>query len=442
MKHTLLFLALLVVMSLTAFAQTMSFRVGDTVAVPDGRTGQIELIKNQEMAKVKLGENDSQYFLLQDLKKAIDPSKETFRVGDMVFSPLSPKGAPGRIESVNGNSAKIRFGPGKYDFHYDLLDNLKSPKAAARERDQQQEELRQKPMRAQFEDETSQFKVSVRALAHSYDPKYRQDAGFQDVPATHEKWRKDLESLNTICQRYPTLTNRPGADPANISQNLGDWCKLAEQRATVLKKMKTSVGEHYAGNEAHRWKLRIDEALRNRDGSVKDELQTLLYDRAAWEQKELKSSQRSFSSAGETMPPELLAPLNEKLAELKARIEQDAPTRSWKQPPYSDAAMEAMARRAFPAQFPGVKVLKTGMTYTTWKAFDDTSLVGQGTGYKVYRTEADKNRYKLGIALVKLANQPFCQMRSFSLQQTRTGASYSAAKVQHLGRSGIFVQCP
>jgi len=82
------------------------------------------------------------------------------------------------------------------------------------------------------------------------------------------------------------------------------------------------------------------------------------------------------------------------------------------------------------------------MTYTTWKAFDDTSLVGQGTGYKVYRTEFDKNRYKNGKALVKLPNQPFCQIRNFSLQQTRTGAAYSAAKVAGLGDKGIFVKCP
>lgn len=422
-----------------------TFRIGDTVTVPDGRTGKIESFKDQEMAKVRFGAgvNETQYFILPDLKKAVDPSKETFRVGDTVVSPMSPKGAQGRIESINGNSAKIRFGPGKYDFNYDLLENLKSPKSAALERDQEQEELRQKPIRAQFEDEAKPFTVLVRTLAHAYDPKFRQDASFTDNPATYEKWRKDLDSLNTICQKYPNLTSRPNADADNINQNLGDWCKLAEQRETVLKKMKTTVGEHSAGREVQSWTNKINSAMRNRNGYVKDELQMLLYDRAAWEQKEFQSIKKTYADAGESVPPNLFASLDEKVDELKAQIERDAPTRSWQQPPYTDAGLEAMARKAYPAQHPGVKVFKTGMTFTTWKAMDDTSLVGSGTDYKLYRTTKDAYRYKLGLALVKLPNQPFCQIRDFQVQQDKAGAGFSAAKLHlPLGYAGIFVKCP
>jgi len=310
--------AALLMFALTAFAAAQNtFRIGDTVTVPDGRTGKIESIKNQEMAKVKLGENESQYFMLQDLKKAADPASESFRVGDTVVSPSSPKGAPGRIESINGNSAKIRFGPGKYEFLYDLLANLKSPRAAAAERDQQQDELRQKPIRAQFADEARPFAILVRTLAHAYDPKFRQDASFQDTPATYEKWRRDLESLNVLCQKYPTLTNRPGADADNISQNVGDWCKLAEQRTAVLAKMKSTVGELQVGREANRWQLHLNEALRNREGAVKDEIQTLLYNRAAWEQKELGTAKQKFNEAGEAIPSNLLDPLRQNFPELR-----------------------------------------------------------------------------------------------------------------------------
>ena len=444
MKHTLLFLLLLVVMALPAFAQS-TFHVGDTVEVPDGRTGKIESFKNQEMAKVRFGPgaNDTQYFILTDLKKAADPSKETFRVGDTVVSPRAPNGTPGIIESINGNSAKIKWGPGKYNFVYDLLENLKSPKAAALEREGQQQELRQKPIRAQFEDEARPFAIVVRTLAHAYDPKFRQDASFADTPATHEKWRKDLESLNAICQKYPNLTNRPGADADNISQNPADWCKLAAQRAAVLKKMKTTVGEHYAGTEVQSWENKIASAMRDRNGYVKDDLQMLLYDRAAWEQKEFQNIRKQYADAGESVPPNLFAALDEKVNELKAQIERDAPTRSWTQPPYTDAALEGMARRAYPAQSPGVKVFKTGMTFTTWKAMDDTSLVGSGSDYKLYRTTQGAYRYKLGLALVKLPNQPFCQIRDFQVQQDKAGAGYSAARLHlPLGYTGIFVKCP
>jgi hypothetical protein len=432
--------------STPAPAQGNTFRVGDMVTTPDGRTGKIESFKNQEMAKVRFGPGatDTQYFMLPDLKKAADPSKETFRVGDTVVSPSAPKGSEGRIESINGNSAKIRFGPGKYDFVYDLLENLKSPRAAAVEREGEQQELRMKPIRAQFEDEARPFSVLVKTLAHAYDPKFRQEAGaIADKPATYEKWRKDLDSLHAICQKYPNLTNRPGADADNISQNAADWCKLAEQRTSVINKMKATVGGHYAGATVQSWTNKINSAMRDRNGSIKDDLQMLLYDRAAWEQKELQNIKKTYADAGESVPPNLFAGLDEKVNELKAQIERDAPTRSWTQPPYTDAALEGMARRAYPAQSPGVKVFKTGMTFTTWKAMDDTSLVGSGTDYKLYRTTKGAYRYKLGLALVKLPNQPFCQIRDFQVQQDKAGAGYSAARLHlPLGYTGIFVKCP
>ena len=436
--------AAMLMLALAAFAAAQNtFRVGDSVTVPDGRTGKVESFKNQEMAKVKFVDGSTQYFMLPDIKKAVDPSKETFRVGDIVVSPLSPKGVEGRIESINGNSAQVRYGPGKYNYVNDLLENLMSPKTAALGRDREQQELTQKPIRAQFEDEAKPYAILVRTLAHAYDPKFRQEAGgISDKPATYEKWMKDLESLNTICQKYPNLTNQLRADAENISQHLADWCKMADQRTAVVNRMKMTVGGIQAGNVTGGWKLKLDSALRNRSGRVNDDLQILLYERAAWEQKQLRTAMKKFTDVGEPMPPSFLAPLNEKVDELKAKIDAEAPSRSWEQPPYSDAALEAMVKRAYPGQFPGVKVLKTGMTYTTWKAFDDTSLVGQVGDYKVYTIEKDKNRYKNGEALVKLPNRPFCQIRDFSIQQTRTGASYSAAKIFTLGTSGIFVKCP
>jgi len=73
---------------ISAAAQTVNFSEGDTVQTPDGRTGKIESFKNGEMAKVRFGAgaSDTQYFMLKDLK-VVNPSGDTFRVGDMAVSP-------------------------------------------------------------------------------------------------------------------------------------------------------------------------------------------------------------------------------------------------------------------------------------------------------------------------------------------------------------------
>ncbi|CAN5532548.1 hypothetical protein BH10ACI3_BH10ACI3_18500 [soil metagenome] len=374
---------------------------------------------------------------------AVTVAQNTFRVGDRVA--VAATNQEGVIESLTdrGDGAKVKFGPGKYDFQWVLFKDLISPQAAAMARLREQDEIKQKPLRAQFEADAQPFALTIRAVAHAYDPKFRHDIGFTDKPETYEKWRRDLAGLSMVCQKYPDLTSRPGADADNISQNIGDWCKIADQRTTVINKMKGSVGAAFAGTVVQSWTNKINSAMRDRNGSIKDDLQMLLYDRAAWEQKELQKIKKSYADAGETMPPSLLAPLDAKVDELKAQIERDAPTRSWTQPPYTDAALEAMARNAYPTQSPGVKVYKTGMLFTTWKAENDTSLIGQTSDYKLYRTTIGAYRYKLGLALVKLPNQPFCQIRDFQVQQDKAGAGYTAAKLHRpLGYTGIFVKCP
>ena len=184
--------------------QTVIFKPGDTVQTPDGRTGKIESFKNDGMAKVQFAPNETEYFMLKDLKLAGNSVKPTFKIGDMVVSPKSPKGAPGRIESFNGNFAKIRYGSGKYEFFNDSLDNLMTPQEAAAQREFEWQDEAQKPLRAQFEDETRQFLTLVLNLAHAYNPKYSQrEITLDDKPATFEQWRKDLETLAAVCQKYP-----------------------------------------------------------------------------------------------------------------------------------------------------------------------------------------------------------------------------------------------
>ncbi|MEP6987928.1 MAG: hypothetical protein ABI970_20170, partial [Chloroflexota bacterium] len=433
--------------------QKTSFREGDRVLTPDGRTGTIDKISSMEnpvMAKVRFGPgaSETQYFILTDLKEGVDPTKEVFRVGDIVFSARVP-GKEGRIEQINGPGAMVRYGSGKQDYYVEPLSKLMSPKALALQRDHDQQELKQPPIRAAFKDESEPFmrgemQQMWQLLASAFNPKYRQVGITGDPkPAEYEALRKNLEALSVVCQKYPTMTNPdlPDYMQDNIVHSPADVCKIAEQRVSMIKKLHIYGAEGEAKQVIQRGVNQINSALRNEKGYVPDDVQVLLYDRAAWDQENLQKLRKSYAEAGEKMPPDLLAALDAKVAELKAKIESEAPTRSWTQPPYSDAALEATVRRMYPEQFPGVKVFKTGMDFSTWKKGDDTSVIASGRGYEVLKTVIGAYQYKVGVALVKMPNQPFCQIRDFVANQSKAGGGYGASKVR-LPIGGNFVKCP
>ncbi len=141
------------------------------------------------------------------------------------------------------------------------------------------------------------------------------------------------------------------------------------------------------------------------------------------------------------MPPEVLKPLDEYAAGIKEKIESDASEREWEKPHFTDAALEALAKSRFAVDFPGAQVLKTGMTFTTWKVEDTKSFVGSDSNWKYYKITPGAFRYKLGLALIKMPNRPMCQIRGFQLTQHKAGAGYGAAKAS-VAEAGIFVKCP
>lgn len=303
-----------------------------------------------------------------------------------------------------------------------------------------QDEQSQLLVRQQFEKEARPFWNTISSLASTYNPKFNTAASITASAAAYEKMRVDLESLDAICQKYPNLTNRSDADETSIGNNPADWCRMAAERDTLLENLKGRVAGHRGNQNSTRWINKINEAMRQPNGRVKDELQTLLFDRPTWEQKEMAGFIKRYEVRG--TPPEF-ARLFKKADEFKAQITRDAQNRSWTPPPYSDTALEALVKRSYAEQFPGIKVYKIGMTFTTWKSMDDTSLIDIGSDYKLYKTTFGAYRYKLGLALVKLPNQPLCQIRDFQVQQNKAGAGYSAAKVSlPIGYSGIFVKCP
>ncbi|HLM02624.1 MAG TPA: hypothetical protein VK400_16340 [Pyrinomonadaceae bacterium] len=426
MKHTILCLLLALAAALPAAAQTGSveFRIGDTVQTPGGKTGVIESWSG-DVIKVKIGD-EYEYVVLKDLKKVASEPKEAFRVGDAVVSSF---GQPGRIEAINGNYARVRYGNGKYDFKMEELASLRSPHAAAREAEQEK-------MRKIFRVEAAEYLSTVRRFEQFFTPQTALEKGGVDDEVL-KTGAIELERLDRLCKtKYPGITNETGRNLL-INERFGDWCRIAAQRDDILQKAKTSFLGLDAEHETERWTLKISRAMKDPDGYVNDEMQMLIYDRPAWEKKNAEHIRKKYAARGETMPPEAFAALYKKADEFKAQIERDAPARGWTQPNFTDASLEALARREFPTDLPGARVLKTGMTYTTWQARDDKSYIGDG----FYRITPGAYRFKLGLALVKLPNRPFCQIREFQMTQHRTGAGYGATKAS-IGKTGIFVKCP
>ncbi|HEV7395898.1 MAG TPA: hypothetical protein VGN86_05245 [Pyrinomonadaceae bacterium] len=166
-------------------------------------------------------------------------AQETFRVGDMVEI---PGGRQGRIEAINGNSAKIRTGPGKYDFMNDLLANLKSTKAAGLDREQDKQ-------RKEFRLEADRFFATVRLFEQFYNPAFAEVKGGMDA-AVIKKATVELAELDALCtSKYPGITN----DPSYLDRltfRSGDWCGMAAKRNEILQSV-TSGTQKRGGHQVH-----------------------------------------------------------------------------------------------------------------------------------------------------------------------------------------------
>lgn len=452
MKKTLLILLLTSFFTLNVLSQTTGFLEGDRVTTPDNRQGVIESFKMPDMAKVKFDDGTTRFYVRSDLKK-IEPPKpqnenppENFRVGDTVINPSMNESfkRDGKIESISGETATVRTGPYKYDYYKANLKDLMSVEAWNRKQNAQKNARLD---RAAFDDETKAFHNTIYSLAQIYNPKFNtMSTRIPQQTDEIEKMKSDLQAVAAVCQKYPNLTNEVSNDDplygADIRMFPAVWCEMAEGREALMKKMLLTGSGIRAQDNIGIWENAIREARRNRDGYVKDELQMLVFDRTAFQQKQLKGVQSSYAKAGEKIPEDILAPIFKQADELKEKIERDAQTRSWTQPAYKDVALENLVKAVYLKAFPGVKIFKTGMTYATWKAYDDTSLVRADTDVKIYKYERDKYRRKDGLILVQLPGQPLCQIRNFTLEQTRTGASFGAARAVGTAKGGIFVRCP
>ena len=368
MKHIVLFLLLLVVMALPAFAQE-TFHVGDTV-VPRGG--------NQE----------------------------------------------GRIESINGNTAKVKVGPGKYDFQYYRLEDLQSPAAAALGRGQDE-------MRKSFKLEADKYYQTVYLFEQFYNPEFAAVKGGIG-PAQIKKATIELAELDALCKsKYPSITN----DPKYLDRltfRFGDWCGMAAKRDEILQSVTSGTQSAVGKRFIDTWKRSIDKSLNHREDWVFDDVQAMLFDPAKWKAKDLPNLQRLYAQNGGTVPADIFDAVKADLDKLRQKVESDSKTKSWTVPPYKDAAVEAFVKSAYAAnpKFKGIVVVKSGMDFTTWKLFKND--LGIPT-----------SQIKQGWLLVKLPNQQgLCQAREFAVEKVYMGGgSFSAMKMAGFSEAGKYIKC-
>ena len=366
MKHTLLLLWLLVVMALPAFAQE-TFRVGDTVRISEGQ---------------------------------------------------------GRIETINGNTAKVRFGPGKYDWKYYSLKELEELKTAPQTEAQNKQ-------RWAFHTDAARYRNTVDIFANLYDPKrYRQVAGTY-TPEMINKGIAELAGLDALCKsKYVGITNVPGGERNEaIREDYADWCALAAKRSEIDKAARIFAAKSI--DIFYTIERDLKQSFASKEGFINGTVQTLIYERASWKTKAAAEARPKFTALGVEMPADYFADLEKQADELQKIIDQTAPTRSFTQPKYQDAASQSFAKREFAGMYPGIQVLRIGTDYETWKVFKNNFGI-------------PTDQYKRGWALVRVSKRPYCQAKEWVVKQTYIGGGRFSPTKSDFSQGpvgGVFMKC-
>ena len=360
-------------------------------------------------------------------------AQETFRirVGDQVEAQRGSQWYPGRVESIDGDRVKVRFGPAKYDFqiYQTPTTGIRAPGTGARA-------ARDIELRNAFRNDASKYLQSVQMFAPFYDDKYI-SGGAPNTPAEWQRAMNELAELDTLCKsKYASITNdesqylREGL----VENRFAVWCAIAARRNELEKPARISAAKNQIILTVTEDNLKF--ALNHQKNRVPDETQLLMYEREKWKQQQVPKYRPRFAEYGIEMPADFFAGVEKKADELKTLIERIAPNRSWEAPPFHDPAVEAFikARYAADPDYRGVKILKSGLDYKTWVERKGLSYLGSDSTYRYYKVEY--NYYKRGWVLMQLPNRPYCQASEWIV-----GRSAKGMVVVSLGGSGIFMRC-
>ncbi len=297
-------------------------------------------------------------------------------------------------------------------------------------------EFRADAMQQAFAAEAApKYRKTVEQFAHFYDSRYNYGGG----PVRPPEWEKamsDLAELDSQCRtRYKGVRDFQGItyiQEGSVDYRYSVWCDIAAKRnqlEPVVRAgiVKTLVNLGYTEEN-------LNFGFNEPDNPLRTEIQQMIWEPAKWRAAKMAELKPRYAKYNVGVPPDATAEAEKRAGQLKEMVMRDAPSRSYKQPPYHDAAVESVVRSQFAKEYPGVQVVKIGLDYRTWVQRKSLDYIASDEIFRYYRVSY--NVYKRGTALLKIPGRPFCQ-----LQDWVVGRGASGIVPAGIGGSGTFMKC-
>lgn len=339
------------------------------------------------------------------------------------------------IERIDAANVRVRFG--NMDNQVVSLPRnspkLRLTSAAGNPRESVSPDDLQKTFMAEA---APRFSYAVAAFAPYYNPQFNNAGG--GVPDS-DIWKKsyaELAELHSLCIiKYRGITDfrSPGyTRDGAVDYRFGTWCDIAANRVEVEKKARVGVAKTLINLGYTDENLRF--GFNEPDNPVRWETQQLIWERDKWRSEKLTWLRPKYAVYKVDVPADATAAAEAKADELKSIVLRDAPSRSYKQPMYRDAAAESVVKAALAKEYPGVQVVKIGLDYRTWVQRKSLDYVASDDIFRYYKVSY--NSYKRGTALLKIPGRPLCQMQDWVV-----GLSGGKVVPAGVGGSGTFMRC-
>lgn len=218
----------------------------------------------------------------------------------------------------------------------------------------------------------------------------------------------------------------------SVDYRFSVWCDIAAKRTQIEPLVRAGIVRSVINLGYTDENLNF--GFNEPDNPVRWETQQLIWDREKWRAEKIAWLKPKYAEYGISVPPDATAAVEKRADELRDIVMRDAPGRSYKMPPYRDAAVEAVVRSQFAKEYPGVQVVKIGLEYKTWVQRESLTYVASDELFRYYKV--DYNSYKRGTALLKVPGRPFCQEQDWVVGRGAKGIVPAG-----IGGSGTFMRC-